>query len=158
MTFLDYIDWMTGRDGQRRHRHRPEHVTDIYRRISATPLTQIGNYSVGQLLLILLAVVGGVFLVIQSVAFVMGSVAGAVDHGRRARACDRHRARAARRLRASNRRAAAHDQLGDLADSFNSMTASVEDLLHAESGEGAPRSRSCASRGRSRCRCCRRGR
>jgi HAMP domain-containing protein len=128
MTFLDYSDWTTGRDGNVVI-NIGLNVTDIYRRISATPLTQIGNYSVGQLLLILLAVVGGLFFAIQSVAFVMGlklarSITGAVhelatgtEHVRRGDFTHR--------ITVSS-----HDQLGDLADSFNSMTASVEDLLH----------------------------
>src|SRR6185295_5080240 len=102
--------------------------TDIYRRISVTPLTQIGNYSVGQLLLILLMVVAALFLIIQSVAFVMGlnlarSITGAVheladgtDHVRRGDFSHRISVES-------------HDQLGDLADSFNSMTSSVEGLL-----------------------------
>jgi sigma-B regulation protein RsbU (phosphoserine phosphatase) len=128
MTFLDYSDWTTGRAGNVVITIGLN-VTDIYGRISATPLTQIGNYSVGQLLLILLAVVGGLFLGIESVAFVMGlklarSITGAVhelatgtEHVRRGDF--------AHRITVNSR-----DQLGDLADSFNSMTASVEDLLH----------------------------
>ena len=128
MTFLDYADWVNGRTGNVVIAIGLN-VPDIYRRISATPLTQIGNYSVGQLLLILLAVVGGLFLAIQSVAFVMGlhlarSITGAVhelatgtEHVRRGDF--------AHRISVDS-----HDQLGDLADSFNSMTASVEDLLH----------------------------
>jgi sigma-B regulation protein RsbU (phosphoserine phosphatase) len=127
MTFLDYTDWLTGRSGNVVIAIGLN-VTEIYRRISATPLTQIGNYSVGQLLLILLAVVGLLFLVIQSVAFVMGlklarSITGAVhelasgtEHVRRGDFTHRISVHS-------------HDQLGDLADSFNSMTASVEDLL-----------------------------
>jgi len=127
MTFLDYTDWLTGRSGNVVIAIGLN-VTEIYQRISATPLTQIGNYSVGQLLLILLAVVGGLFLAIQSVAFVMGlklarSITGAVhelatgtEHVRRGDFTHR--------ISVSS-----HDQLGDLADSFNSMTASVEDLL-----------------------------
>jgi sigma-B regulation protein RsbU (phosphoserine phosphatase) len=127
MTFLDYTDWLTGRSGNVVIAIGLN-VTEIYQRISATPLTQIGNYSVGQLLLILLAVVGGLFLGIQSVAFVMGlklarSITGAVhelatgtEHVRRGDFTHRISVHS-------------HDQLGDLADSFNSMTASVEDLL-----------------------------
>jgi serine phosphatase RsbU (regulator of sigma subunit) len=127
MTFLDYTDWLSGRSGNVVIAIGLN-VTEIYQRISATPLTQIGNYSVGQLLLILLAVVGGLFLAIQSVAFVMGlklarSITGAVhelatgtEHVRRGDFTHR--------ISVSS-----HDQLGDLADSFNSMTASVEDLL-----------------------------
>src|SRR5439155_12996421 len=94
MTFLDYTDWITGRTGNVVIAIGLN-VTDIYRRISATPLTQIGNYSVGQLLLIMLMVVAGLFVVIQTVAYGMGlklarSITGAVhelaagtDHVRR---------------------------------------------------------------------------
>jgi len=130
MTFLDYIDWISGRTGNVVIAIGLN-VTGIYGRISATPLTQIGNYSVGQLLLILLMVVAALFLIIQTVAFVMGltlarSITGAVDelaagtdHVRRGDFSHRISVRSG-------------DQLGDLADSFNSMTASVEDLLHAK--------------------------
>ena len=128
MTFLDYNDWITGRTGNVVIAIGLN-VTDIYRRISATPLTQIGNYSVGQLLLIMLMVVAGLFVVIQTVAYVMGlklarSITGAVhelaagtDHVRRGDFSHRISVNSA-------------DQLGDLAESFNSMTASVEELLH----------------------------
>ncbi len=128
MTFLDYTDWMTGRTGNVVIAISLN-VTDIYGHISATPLTQIGHYSVGQLLLILLMVVGALFLIIQTVAFVMGlklarSITGAVhelatgtEHVRRGDFTHRISVNSA-------------DQLGDLAESFNSMTASVEDLLH----------------------------
>jgi sigma-B regulation protein RsbU (phosphoserine phosphatase) len=127
MTFLDYSDWVTGRTGNVVIAIGLN-VTDIYRRISATPLTQIGNYSVGQLLLILLMVVGALFLIIQTVAFVMGlrlarSITGAVhelatgtEHVRRGDFTHRISVNSA-------------DQLGDLAESFNSMTASVEEAL-----------------------------
>jgi serine phosphatase RsbU (regulator of sigma subunit) len=127
MTFLDYSDWVTGRTGNVVIAI-VLNVTDIYRRISATPLTQIGNYSVGQLLLILLMVVGALFLIIQTVAFVMGlslarSITGAVhelatgtEHVRRGDFTHRISVNSA-------------DQLGDLAESFNSMTASVEEAL-----------------------------
>jgi serine phosphatase RsbU (regulator of sigma subunit) len=127
MTFLDYSDWVTGRTGNVVIAIGLN-VPDIYRRISATPLTQIGNYSVGQLLLILLMVVGALFLIIQTVAFVMGlslarSITGAVhelatgtEHVRRGDFTHRISVNSA-------------DQLGDLAESFNSMTASVEEAL-----------------------------
>ena len=128
MSFLDYIDWISGRTGNVVIAIGLN-VTGIYGRISATPLTQIGNYSVGQLLLILLMVVAALFLIIQTVAFVMGltlarSITGAVDE--LAAGTDH-----VRRGDFSHRiSVGSGDQLGDLADSFNSMTKSVEDLLH----------------------------
>jgi len=50
MTFLNYVDWTSGRMGNVVIAIGLN-VADIYGRISATPLTQIGNYSVGQLLI-----------------------------------------------------------------------------------------------------------
>jgi serine phosphatase RsbU (regulator of sigma subunit) len=128
MTFLDYIDWTSGRMGNVVIAIGLN-VPDIYGRISATPLTQIGNYSVGQLLLILLIVVAALFLIIQTVAFWMGlslarSITGAV-HELATGTEHLRRGDFSHRISVSSA-----DQLGDLADSFNSMTASVEDLLH----------------------------
>ena len=101
MTFLDYSDWVTGRTGNVVIAIGLN-VPDIYRRISATPLTQIGNYSVGQLLLILLMVVGGAVPDHPDRRVRHGPVAGAIDHGRGPRARHRHRTRAARRFHASH--------------------------------------------------------
>ena len=76
----------------------------------------------------LLAVVGGLFLVIQGVAFIMGltlarSITGSVHElfagTERVRSGDFSHKIAIR----------SRDQLGELAASFNSMTASMEDLL-----------------------------
>jgi serine phosphatase RsbU (regulator of sigma subunit) len=91
----------------------------------------LGNFSFGQVLLVLLAVVGGLFLVIQGVAFLMGltlarSITGAVHElfvgTERVRQGD-----FSHKIAVSSR-----DQLGELASSFNSMTSSIEDLLHAK--------------------------
>ena len=128
MTFLDYIDWTTGRTGNVVIAIGLN-MADIYQRISATPLTQIGNYSFGQLLLIMLMVVAALFVVIQTVAYAMGlklarSITGAV-HELAAGTEHVRRGDFSHRIPVNS-----HDQLGDLADSFNSMTASVEDLLH----------------------------
>ena len=68
-----------------------------------------------------------------------GAVARALDHRRRARAL--RQAPSTCGAATSPTRSSVHsrDQLGELAESFNSMTASIEDLLHAEGGEGAAR-------------------
>ena len=89
----------------------------------------IGNRSFGQaLLLVLLVVVGGLFLIIEVVALVVGlalaqSITGSVHElfagTERVRQGDfTHKIAVT-----------ADDQLGELAGSFNSMTASIEDLL-----------------------------
>lgn len=127
VVFLDYVDWSTGRPGTGTLATRAS-LGSIYNRISATPVAPLGNFSFGQVLLILLAVVAGLFLVIQIVALGMGlalarSITGAVHElfigTERVREGD-----FAHRIPIR-----ARDQLGQLADSFNSMTASIADLL-----------------------------
>ena len=103
-------------------------IANIYDRLSAAPVAQIRTFNFGQVLLILLGVIGTLFLVIQIVAFGMGlalarSITGSV-----------HELFAGtERVREGNltQKIAIHarDQLGELAESFNSMTASIEDLL-----------------------------
>ncbi len=126
-TLLDYIDWGTGNTGTVAVTFRTSPV-DTYQRISATSVTRLNNLNFGQVLLILLAVVGGLFLVIQVVAFAMGltlarSITGAVHElfigTERVRRGDFTHKIAVR----------SRDQLGELAESFNSMTASMEHLL-----------------------------
>jgi serine phosphatase RsbU (regulator of sigma subunit) len=128
MTFLNYSDWTTGRMGNVVIAIGLN-VREIYGHISSTPLTKIGSYSVGQLLLILLAVVGAMFFLIETIAFWTGlslarSITGAVDE--LASGTDH-----VRRGDFSHRLVVgSQDQLGELADSFNVMTGSIEDLLH----------------------------
>src|SRR6185295_10463810 len=100
----------------------------IYERMAAAQ-GLIGNRSFGQaLLLVLLIVVGGLFLVIEGVALVVGlalarSITGSVHElfvgTERVRQGDfTHKIAVT-----------ANDQLGELAASFNSMTGSIENLL-----------------------------
>jgi sigma-B regulation protein RsbU (phosphoserine phosphatase) len=128
VAFLDYRDWNTGQPGTLTAAISTS-VAAIYDRISSTPVTPIRTFSFGQMLLVLLAVVASLFLVIQVVALGMGlalarSITGSVHE-----------------LFAGTERVrqgdfsykipiATRDQLGELAESFNSMTASMEDLLH----------------------------
>ncbi len=127
VVFLDYADWETGLPDTATVAIRTT-IAGIYGRISATQVQRIGNLNFGQVLLILLAVVAGLFVVIQIVAFGMGlalarSITGSV-----------HELFAGtERLRRGDftHKIAIHtrDQLGELAESFNSMTASIEHLL-----------------------------
>jgi sigma-B regulation protein RsbU (phosphoserine phosphatase) len=127
VTLLDFTDWATGGAGALAVSFQMSPL-DTYERISTTSLARIGNLDFGQILLILLAVVGGLFLVIQIVAFGMGfalarSITGAVHElfvgTERVRRGD-----FTHKIQVRSR-----DQLGELASSFNSMTASIEDLL-----------------------------
>jgi sigma-B regulation protein RsbU (phosphoserine phosphatase) len=127
VAFLDFTDWTTGRAGTITVAIGMS-IAEIYDRISAEP-ARIGTFSFGQILLLLLSLIGGLFLVIQFVAIVMGlalarSITGSVHElftgTERVRQGDFTHKIAIR----------SRDQLGELAESFNSMTASIEDLLH----------------------------
>jgi serine phosphatase RsbU (regulator of sigma subunit) len=102
-------------------------VPEMYARLTATQ-GRVANLNVGQLLLYLLAIVGVLFLVIEAIALIMGlalarSITGSVhalfEGTERARQGD-----FSHKIAVPTR-----DQLGELADSFNSMTASIEELL-----------------------------
>ena len=127
VTLLDYVDWDTGQTGTVTVTFQMSPL-DAYRRISATSLTRINNLDFGQILLILLSVVAGLFLVIQIVALGMGfglarSITGSV-HELFAGTERVRRGDFGHKITVRTR-----DQLGELADSFNSMTGSIEDLL-----------------------------
>ena len=127
VTFIEYADWDTGdtRTLTASFRLAP---TAVWERISGASLSRLGNFNFGQILLIMLAVVGSLLFVIQAIAFVMGltlarSITGSVHE-----------------LFAGTERVQhgdftykipiqSRDQLGELAKSFNSMTASIEGLM-----------------------------
>ena len=127
VTFLDYRDWNTGQSGSLTASISTS-IAGIYDRVSFTPNRPIQTITFGQLLLVLLGIIGGLFLVIQVVALGMGlalarSITGSVHE-----------------LFTGTERVGqgdfthkipirTHDQLGQLAESFNSMTGSIEDLL-----------------------------
>jgi sigma-B regulation protein RsbU (phosphoserine phosphatase) len=128
VAFLDYTDWNTGRRGTLAAAIGTS-IAEIYERISSTPIARIGTFSFGQILLLLVAVVGGLFLVIQFVAFAMGfalarSITGSVHE------LFKGTERVQQRDFTHRIPIRSHDQLGELARSFNEMTASIRDLLH----------------------------
>ena len=127
VAFLDFADWHTG---------TPEsasvailiNVWEIYNRISVVSQAGVGSMSFGQLLLLVLAVIGALFLIIQFVALVIGfvlarQITGAVHDlftgTQHVRAGDFGHQIPVR----------ARDQLGELAESFNLMTGEVTTLL-----------------------------
>jgi sigma-B regulation protein RsbU (phosphoserine phosphatase) len=127
VALLDHVDWITGKTAP-----LPVNiglsVRAIYQRLSASQASLGGTRSFGDLLLALLLFVAGLFLIIEAGALVMGlalarSITGAVhelfEGTERVRQGDfGHRIPAL-----------ANDQLGELANSFNQMTGSIEDLL-----------------------------
>jgi serine phosphatase RsbU (regulator of sigma subunit) len=125
--FLYYVDWMTGDTNTATVSFRMG-LSAVYQYLSGPSLGRISTYNFGQLLLLLLAVVAGLFLIIQAVAFMMGltlarSITGSVHElfvgTERVRRGDFTHKIAIR----------SRDQLGELAASFNSMTSSIEELL-----------------------------
>ena len=126
VTFFDYTDWATGREGQVSMAIQVR-IADIYDRISGAQAT-LGTVSLGDLFLLVLTIIGGLFLVIECAALVMGfalakSITGSVHE----LFMGTEKVRAgnfAHRIRVQTR-----DQLGELAESFNSMTGSIKTLL-----------------------------
>jgi phosphoserine phosphatase RsbU/P len=126
VVFLEFTDWATGRTGTATL-SIVLNLGEIYTRLSPS---RVGNsgMSFGQSLVAIIVLVGVLFLIIQFVALLMGlalarSITGSVHElfvgTERVRQGD-----------FSHRIAVmAKDQLGELADSFNSMTAHLSSLL-----------------------------
>jgi len=127
VAFLDYTDGKTGATSPLTVGFRMGPAA-VYRYLSGPSFAPLDNYNLGQIFLILLAVIAFLFLVIQAVALVLGlslarSITGSVHElfagTERVRRGDFSHKIAIR----------SRDQLGELAGSFNSMTASIEGLL-----------------------------
>jgi sigma-B regulation protein RsbU (phosphoserine phosphatase) len=132
VAFMDCVDWPTGRaGGVSVNLDAP--VVDLYDQLAAVSSAQMfrtlgGSWTVFLQLLVLLGIL---FLIIQGSALVMGallarSITSAVHElflgTERIQQGD-----FTHRIRIDSR-----DQLGDLADSFNRMSASIEHLLHVQ--------------------------
>jgi sigma-B regulation protein RsbU (phosphoserine phosphatase) len=126
--FIDFQNWETGEPEPLPFAIRLS-FADFYNRISETSSARLqGEFSFGQTMLLMLTIIGGLFLIIQGVAFLMGlglarSITGAIHElfigTERVRRGD------------FSHRIAIHtrDQLGELSMLFNTMTDSIEDLL-----------------------------
>ena len=121
--FLEPTDWSSGSADSRDLALRVTPAAFAQQLLgAATPTGEVNVF------LILLALIGGLFLVIEFAAFVMGlalarSITGSVDALFTGTNLVR-RGDFSHRIRIES-----GDQLGDLAESFNAMTASVEGLL-----------------------------
>jgi phosphoserine phosphatase RsbU/P len=126
MTFLEYTDWATGQTGSANLSIRIG-VQAVYHRLAAGQ-ARFGTLSLADLFVFVLVVIAGLFLIIEIVALFMGlalarSITGSVHElftgTERVRQGDfGHRIRVR-----------TQDQLGELAESFNNMTGSIEELL-----------------------------
>jgi len=131
VAFLDYHDWQTGQKAQASIGLRVR-LRQLYGEVSEGQRVRLGNSAVevdyGELLGVLIVVIAVLFFIIQVAALVMGlalarSITNAVHElfvgTERVRQGDfTHRIQVR-----------ARDQLGQLSDSFNQMSTSIEHLL-----------------------------
>jgi sigma-B regulation protein RsbU (phosphoserine phosphatase) len=125
LTPMEYRDWNSGAAGTLTVTMSLS-VGELYDRISAAE-GSVGR-TLGQGLLLILAAIGALFLIIQFMAFIAGlalakSITGSVHE----LFAGTERVRQGDFTHKIEVKSA--DQLGELAGSFNSMTASIEDLL-----------------------------
>ncbi len=127
VAFLDYVDWESGEGGNATAAIQIN-VWQIYDRISTISPVRLGELTFGQVLLMVLAVVGVMFLIIQFVALVIGfvlarQITGAVHDLFTGTQHLRNRD-LTHQIPVRKR-----DQLGELAESFNAMTGEITTLL-----------------------------
>jgi sigma-B regulation protein RsbU (phosphoserine phosphatase) len=125
--YLDIHDWATGKAGSLVVQIKLS-IGEIYGQISGTKTQRADARTVGQGLQLLLGAIGLLFLIIEALALIAGlalakSITGSIHElfvgtGRVRQGDFTHKIPVK-----------SDDQLGELTDSFNSMTASIEDLL-----------------------------
>jgi phosphoserine phosphatase RsbU/P len=127
VTFLDYTDWDTG-IGRRATVAMAYRLGDLYNTLSRAQSLQLVGLTWGDALRIVLIFVAVLFLVIQAVALIMGlALARSITSSIHELSAGTERVRQGdftHRIKIH-----AKDQLGELAGSFNQMTASIENLL-----------------------------
>jgi sigma-B regulation protein RsbU (phosphoserine phosphatase) len=119
---LDWWDWTTGRSGGVTA-NLEMNLGDVYEHVLGRSLSFFGNF-----FLYVLAILGVLFLIIEVVALLMGlilarSITGSV-HQLFAGTARVREGDFGHKIRIRTR-----DQMGELAESFNSMTGSIEELL-----------------------------
>jgi serine phosphatase RsbU (regulator of sigma subunit) len=127
VTILDAADWQTG-DVRRAVIANSYRVGDLYSRLVRVQSVQLGSMSLGEAILLMLIIVAGLFLIIQIVALVMGlALARSITSSIHELFVGTERVRHGDFTTRIN--ITTKDQLGELADSFNQMTGSIENLL-----------------------------
>lgn len=127
VTILECVDWNTGGD-QRASVALTYRPGQLYDRLAKAQGVMFGGRTLGEAVLVILVVVAVLFLIIQFVALVMGlALARSITSSIHELFIGTERVRHgdfAHRINISTK-----DQLGELAQSFNQMTASIEGLL-----------------------------
>jgi phosphoserine phosphatase RsbU/P len=125
--FIDYLDWPTRTEHQASVSlsYQP---SDLYSRLSGAQRIVLGGRTLGEWAVVALAVIAGLFLIIQFVALIMGlALARSMTSSIHEMFMGTERVRQgdfAHRIDIQSK-----DQLGELAQSFNDMTRSIEGLL-----------------------------
>lgn len=126
VAFMDFTDWETGRAG-RMSISLDAPLGRLYDRMSSV---QAGQFT-GADLLNVLVVLGGLLLIVQGVALFFGA-----GLGRQITSAIHELFTGTERVQQGDFthrvRIDSQDQLGDLSDSFNRMSASIEHLLHVQ--------------------------
>jgi phosphoserine phosphatase RsbU/P len=125
--FLDSTDWNTGQVHRASIALRYQ-TTELYSRLARAQQAQIGSMTLAQTFLFLIVVVAVLFLIIEIVALVMGlALARSITRSIHQLFMGTERVRQGDFTHRID--IATKDQLGELADSFNQMTGSIENLL-----------------------------
>jgi len=129
VTFLDLIDWTTG-NVTTASIHLSAPLVGVWQRLAAAQSAQLAS-NVNRGLVLLLVVIAILFAVIQGAALVMGgTLARSITNAVHELFVGTERVQQGdftHRIRVESQ-----DQLGDLADSFNRMSGSMEHLLHVQ--------------------------
>ena len=155
VTQLDYRDWATGAP------HRATmaisyRLGELYKQLASAQSFVLNGMLLADAILVVVVVIAVLFLIIEAVALLMGlALAKSITSSVHELFTGTERVRQGdftHRIDIQSR-----DQLGELADSFNQMTGSIENLLQT-AAEKKRMEEECGSRGRFRCRCCREAR
>jgi phosphoserine phosphatase RsbU/P len=129
ITFLDLTDWSTGRTTTASV-HLTASLTTLWQKLASAQAAQLAP-NVNRGLVLLLILIAVLFAVIQGAALVMGgTLARSITYAVHELFVGTERVQTGdftHRIRIDSR-----DQLGDLAESFNRMSASMEHLLHVQ--------------------------
>jgi sigma-B regulation protein RsbU (phosphoserine phosphatase) len=127
VAFFDAHEWLTGRN-LRATFSMKYRLGEIYGRLVTAQSAQVGSMSVAQAILTMLIFVAVLFLIIQMAALTMGlALARSITSSIHELFMGTERVRQGdfgHRIQINTK-----DQLGELADSFNQMTGSIENLL-----------------------------
>jgi phosphoserine phosphatase RsbU/P len=128
VAFFDYHDWLTGPSEHQVSVGLKVRLGDLYREVSKGQSLRVGNWEFGQLMLALLVTLAILFFIIELAALIMGlALARSITTAVHELYAGTERVRQGdftHRIRVQSR-----DQLGQLSDSFNQMSTSIEHLL-----------------------------